>query len=189
MVQSHKHVVVWDPKNEYWQGSVVDPRLNEVLVARGVVTLPCDPDIFRLSAVTGLFVRSWGAGYPVDSQQPRMHCPLLLHLLPSHHALHWAALLMPNAPEVATQVAAQSVQGTLRLAADSGQAVGLAHGLVPHGGTFTEARDLGRPNAVGGWVVRGTAAVRTQGEGLCSFALYGAIPGMRVAWAAITQTH
>lgn len=184
------HVVVWDPEGDFREGSVVDGANAPVLRARGATLLPCDPELFKRSGVGGYMRRGWGAGWPLDHGAARLVCPLTLWMGPSHRIVHWCARLEPD-PKRAAEAREKGLgdlQGFLRLAADSTQSTAhqAAVGAVAQP---VDGRQLGRADARGGWTVGGETRVTPSGEGHFGFALYGMLPGIRVAWAALSAVE
>jgi|SRR6266850_2779448 len=187
-------IVVDDPRGEWDEGSVVGAERSLQLRARGACLLPFDPDLARRCGVGGYMRRGWGAGYPVDSPHPRMHCPLSVYATPNHAGLHWAARLVgsPEVMERVAQLAARKdampdtgVVGQLKIAADPSQ--GLANIVaVEHTQGAVAMKTLGTPDERGGWTIGGVAEARIPTEAVYGFALYGWAPGLRVAWAAVT---
>jgi hypothetical protein len=182
---ANKHwIVVWDPTNEYWDGSLVDGNRARQLEARGVALLPVNPELFKLAGVGGFAKRSWGAGWPLDYQAPRMACPLTLYCLKEKDFfLHWCARIAPD-PAIADKVdEGGKFNGFLRLAADSSQGSALHVGLQGEPSPI-DIRELGRRDVHGGWTVGGNAIVRPVQDGFYNFALYGNAQGFRVVWVA-----
>lgn len=187
------HVVIWDPKDDFWEGALVDAmRVNE-LRGRGVQTLPCVPELFRIAGVGGFMKRAWGAGWPLESAVPQNVCPLTLHTLGDpYRVLHWTARLMPSAQALANVSAGKApAQGIMRITADAGRGTG-HRGVVAddpvNGGNAVDFSKLGKPDECGGWTVYGRAHLFASGEGYVGLSLYGFGPGMRIAWAAATVT-
>lgn len=181
-------IVVEDPKGEYWEGAVVNQEYATVLKSRGVALLQVEPHLFRASAIAGFFKRAWGSGWPLDALAPRMHCPMTLYAFKELQALHWAARIVPASQAVADQMAEGKGVGTLRFTGDTGQCVGFAGGIMNTGGCYIEAQKLGKPDERGGWTVGGSTVLQVQTEGLFACALYGAAAGLRVVWAAVSQS-
>lgn len=190
MSTEHQHyIVIEDPENQYYEGSLVDPQTAIQLKARGVAVLPCEPNLFKLSGAGGYFKRAWGAGWPLDSMHPKMSAQTALFCDTQHRALHWAARLAPTSDEVRELIGTPNGPvGTLRLAADTSQRTPNHAKLLPNG-VAVDVRNLGKPDARGGWVVRGKATVSVMTEGVFGFALYGNAPGLRVLWCAVTTTQ
>ena len=182
-------IVLWDPSTRYWQGSVVTPEVAVVLESQGAALLPCDPGIFRQGATTGFFMRSWGAGWPIDVPAPTMHCPLVMYLLSSHLRLHWKARIMPTSDAARDALAAGNAVGSIRLVPDSGQDGSLSAPVTLHSSSEAiTSRSLGKPDVLGGWVIGGTVVAQPREDMLGAFALYGQLQGARIAWAALSQT-
>jgi hypothetical protein len=181
------HVVVWDPEGDHWEGSVVDGANAPVLRARGAALLPCDPDLFRRSGVGGYMRRGWGAGWPLDHSPARLICPLTLWLTPVYRVLHWCARLLPDPRRIAEaqEKGLPDLMGFVRLAADStqGQAHQAAVGAVAQP---VDGARLGRADKRGGWIVGGETRISPASDGHFGFALYGTMPGARIAWAALS---
>lgn len=175
-----KHVVIWDPKQEYWEGAIVEGQQVGALEARGVALLPCSPELFSTTAFAGYTKRSWGSGWPLDSAVPIPVCPLAI-FYPGEpfRLLRWKARLV-----------GKSGQGVpLRMAA--GVPMGNTHRPVLHDAGRTNVVDvasLKEPDAHGGWTVGGETMFNAGQAGFFSLALYGCAPGMRVAWVAATLT-
>jgi hypothetical protein len=189
---STHHVVVLDPRNEYWEGALVDVETAGALRARRVVTLPIEPELVRRSAIGGYFRRSWGSGWPIGTKVPKMHCPMVLFVAKGDglRNLHWAARLVPESPEIARLVGEGGhLTGTLQLTGDSGQPAASSGGFLPGPGASVNAALIGPLDEDGGWTVYGTGLIEAPVDEIFSCALYGAVAGMRVAWAAISQSR
>lgn len=175
------YIVAWDPKGEWWDGAVVTEKERNLLEARGVVLLPVQPEMFKLSGVGGFHKRSWGAGWPTTSQTPRFVAPLTLYATTECRTIHWAARLVVEPSRD------RNGSGFLRLAPDGGQANPLKASLSFVDGQVGEVRGaaLGdKPDADGGWTVRGSATLGIPQDGHHGFGLYGHMDGVAVAWAA-----
>ena len=195
---SHPHwVVVYDETGDYLEGSVVDAARAHQLAARKVALLPFSPDLAKRSGVGGYMRRGWGAGYPLDPRLPRMSCPLAIYGAPGYEEVHWRARLVADdafveelrahfeVPEGQDAPAWLPIEGLLRLAPDSSQATPLVAG-AQRVASPVNVREMGRPDARGGWTVGGEVLVRFPQEGIYGFGLYGSAPGLRVAWAAMS---
>jgi hypothetical protein len=180
-----KHIVVYDPKGEYWEGGLLEIERANQLAARGVVTLPIATELMRLSGVGGFHKRCWGGGYPIDSQIPVVHCPLTLFCTPDFQALHWVARLQCNPAYVGRVREGDRLLGQLRLTQDTGQStpfhVGLSANSKP-----VDAGELDAIDEDDGWIVRGRALLQAPQDGHYGFGLYGAMAGVQVAWAAVS---
>ena len=179
------YIVVEDPEGTYYEGSLVDPLRAAKLTARGAVLLPVEPELFRLSGVGGYSKRAWGAGWPLDSVHPLAVAQLLLLCDPEHPGLHWCARLSRSDAAQASE--GHVVQGSLRIAADTSQRTPHNLRLIP-GDSPIDAGKLGKPDARGGWTVRGRATLQCASQGHYGLALYGMAPGLRVLWAAVSCT-
>lgn len=187
-------IVVWDPQNEWWEGSLVDESRARQLEARGVALLPCMPELFKLAGVGGYAKRAWGAGWPLDYGAPRMACPLTIYMpraddpagrVRTTNTLYWKARIVPSDEVRARLLEGAVYDGVLRLAADSGQAGPLHAGLTPRA-PAPDFRKLGQPDAHGGWTIGGNGTTTPTVQGFYNYALYGAAPGFRVVWLAAT---
>lgn len=182
-------VVVWDPKGEFWEGSLVEERVARVLQERGVAMLPVVPELLRRAGVGGFHKRAWGSGWPLDFMAPRLVCPLTMFLSTALRTLHWVARLVPD--DAHRQPASEGktfTQGSVRLVGDSGQ----DHARMTTIANTTPAVDgakLGKLDAEGGWTVGGDAEVNPSSDGFYGFGLYGTMPGVRVVWAAVSLTE
>lgn len=174
-------IVVDDPTGEFWSGSLVDSNRNRILEARGVATLPVLPQLAKLSGVGGYAKREWGAGFPLDFAIPKMCCPLTMFCTRDYHNVTWVARLSRE-PETPPRTV---FDGTIRMSADSGQAspfnIGLTTDEKPHA-----MRELGKSDNKNGWTIKGRARIQVPQDGHYGFALYGAAPGLRVVWAAVS---
>lgn len=180
-----QRIVVWDPEGEFWEGALVDEARARQLEGRGTVMLPFVSRMFSMGGVGGFHKRAWGSGWALPTGIPALFCPLTLRGAKELRALHWAARLVP-----ATPAGPHAYDGHLRLAADGTQP-GVAHaGYVPDAEAVTvDFRQLGAPDAHGGWVVRGRGLVSPSGDGYYGFGFYGSGAGLKVAWAAISQAE
>lgn len=172
-----QHIIVHDPEAEYWEGGVVESMRAHQLRARGVVTLPVIPGLFRASGVGGYAKRSWGGGLTLDSRVPSMVAPLTLYCTPEVRGLTWRARIIASDPKA-------KHDGLVRFVADSGQ-------RTPNKGSYTELddkvttlRDLGAPDPEGGWTIGGEGVIGAPHEGHYGFSLYASAPGLRVVWVA-----
>ncbi len=189
---STHHVVVHDPRNEYWEGGLVDAETASVLRARRVVTLPIEPELVRRSAIGGYFRRSWGSGWPVGTKIPKMHCPMVLFVAKGDglHNLHWAARLVPESAEVTRLIGEGGhLTGSLQLTGDSGQPGTSSGGFLPGPGARVDVSQIGQLDADEGWTVYGTGIMEAPVDEIFACALYGAATGLRVAWAAVSQSR
>lgn len=179
---SQHNIVVWDPEGKYWEGSLVGEAQATVIRGRGGVALPVDPELFKVSGIGGYFRRGWGAGWPCDHGVPKMFCPMTIYVTPEHRQLHWAARLIPEDDRIASGIqgpATMTIMGYPARANTHCATITPTVGLRP-------LRELGAVDAHGGWNLVANAIANPAVEGNHAFALYGAAPGVRVAWAALT---
>ncbi|GAC1475528.1 MAG: hypothetical protein PVSMB8_00050 [Vulcanimicrobiaceae bacterium] len=181
-----EHIVVWDPlghdkERGYWEGSIVDEARAKQLEARGVAVLPVEKQLFQVAG--GFAKRCWGAGWPLDHQQPGYLAPLALYLSRAEtlRGLAWLVRLVPD------ERFKGKAEGSIRLAPHTGQGNPLHAGYTPEGVAAIAARELGEPDAYGGWTRGGRGLLYLGQDGFHGFAIYGAAPGLRVAWVAATQ--
>jgi hypothetical protein len=177
-------IVVDDPLGEFSEGSLIGAARRAQLSARGVCTLPVPVAMMRQSGVGGYFRRGWGSGYPLSPVLPKLHCPILLFIEPpsaraTQVHLHWRARVVSPAD-------GPTPSGSLRIAVDTGQ-VNATHAHISRASAVDMGR-LGPRDARGGWTVGGEELVNVPMRGHYGFGLYGAGPGMRVAWAAASVT-
>ena len=193
---STKHVVLWDPSDEYWEGALVDPQVATLLRARHVATLPIEQDLIGRTAIAGYFKRSWGSGWPLGSKVPTLACPLVLYVqrdpnpaVPSPRRLNFAARLVAENPEVLSHAReGGGMSGMIRFAADSGQRGAHAGGVGGDQDSLIDVSKIGKPDELDGWTIYGGAKVNAPIDGFIGLALYSQAPGLRVAWAAVSQS-
>lgn len=179
------HVVVWDPEDKYWEGSLVDHSVAVQIRQRGGVALPVDPSLFQVAGTGGFFKRAWGAGWVCDFQTPRHFCPLTLYLLKDYKILHWAARLVPTERNVEC-TSAPDDSGMITLMSMPARGNSMQASLTSRTAA-KRIRDLGPCDSNRGWTIDGNAFANVSGEGQHAFSLYGTGSGIRVAWAAITS--
>jgi hypothetical protein len=175
-------VVVDDPDGEWRDGSLVKLQGARVLFARGIVLLPVDTNLLRQSGVGGYAKRAFGSGVPLDFAQPRLSCPISVFATPLHRSLRWAIQLVAGKEIEGRIERGEPFTGSISLSGDSSQR-GSHHAGVRQTNPILQAADLGAPKD-GGWVVTGFADVSLAAEGVHGFAIYGNMPGVRVAWVA-----
>lgn len=195
LAQPSHHVVIWDPNGEYWEGGLVESSISDALRSRGVATLPTEAGLVSRSAIGGWAKRAWGSGYPISTSTPRMACPVILHVAKvdqtggvSFRRLSAVARLVPDTVEDAAHVRdGGKLSGHLRLAGDTSQVGTYAAGLFEP--RVIDARELGPLDVNGGWTVYSESGINVGVDGYVAVGLYGAIPGARVAWAAVSQSR
>ena len=187
---STKKIVIDDPKGDYWDGSLVDEQTARIIEARGGCCLPCVPELFKRAGVGGFFKRAYGAGWPLDFPAPRMFCPLTIWVDQRYRDLHWRARLLPAEGACTPDgvLIPNRLQGGLRLTADGGH-TNAFQSSVSIRGNSPDAASLGPRDKEGGWTVGGHAIIQPSQDGFFSFSLYGAMPGLRVAWAALSLSE
>jgi hypothetical protein len=187
-----QHIVVDDPEGEFWEGGLVSAEADvPVLRARGVTTLPIAPELIGLSAVGGYFRRAWGSGWPLDSAIPQMVCPMMLYVLQGGdpQKVDAGAIRRINCAVRLVRSADIEPRGSLRLTTSSGQPGVFAGGFSATNDTHLDVSKLGKPDERGGWTAYMGGTISAPANTLIGFALYGAAPGLRVAWAAISQSR
>jgi len=185
-----QHVVVSDPSGTYWPGAVIEEGKARQLAATGVVSLPVEPDLFRLSGVGGYHFRSWGSGWELPSPVTSMICPMCIYSRSDLTRLHWAIRLTAD-PELLSRIVENpdlGFDGFLRVVPDGNQATVYRAGLVSDDPMVT-FRALRAPDKAGGWTVTGSGRITMGSEGIYPFALYGQGAGLRVQWAALSVSR
>jgi hypothetical protein len=186
-----KWIVVYDPRGEWWEGSLVDQKRAQSLQARNVVLLPVFPDLFKRSGVGGYHKRAWGAGWSLDSSMPRTVSPMTIYCAKDLPMLHWAARLLPEPSFLEALNGAEEntalLNGFIRIVSDGSQIIAAKCGLLAE--KYVDMRDLKKDQLVdGAFNLRGSAKVTIPGDGHYGFALYGYAPGLRVLWSAVSQS-
>ncbi len=186
MAEHQNYIVVEDPENQYFEGSLVEAQRAEQLQQRGVAVLPVVPDLFKKSGAGGFFKRAWGSGWPLDALYPKMTAQMALFCDPIYKQMNWRARLVASPEFLAMDPVSR--QGQLQLVADTSQRTPFNASCVPIDRPVV-IRELGAPDARGGWVIGGRATIAVQTEGHYGFSLYGHAPGLRVLWAAVSVTQ
>ncbi len=183
-------IVVEDPQGIWWDGAIVDEGRQRQLEARGVVLLPCIPDLFRKSGVGGFHKRSWGAGFPINPTRPGIVAPLTLFCSQHFNMMHWAfrvAMEPGHLEKVKNGDKAVFDGAFIRFIGDASQAnpnkCTLTPVVSPDFATFDE-----RMLVDDGFIIRGSSTCSFSGDGHYGFALYGTARGLRIVWAAATQS-
>lgn len=179
-------IVVDDPEREYAEGHLVNSAASHQLASRGACVLPVSPALMKRGGIAGYMRRGFGAGLYL-TEQPKLLPALAVFSTKGAHVLHWRARLLPT-PETKTRLlAGQAVDGSVRVLADSSQGGHVAGVVTSTSGV--QGRALGPLDARGGWTVGGEAPTHFAIEGFYGLALYGAMAGIRVAWAAASVTE
>ena len=185
---SKQHIVLEDPKNEYWPGALITVERALALQSRGVVTQPVIPELFHHGALGGFFRRDWGSGWSIPAT-PGPCAPMAMFTVTAVEGIRWTAKL------IATQVMLEEIKqgkrpvGMLRLVADGNQAGSSGGCLSNNEDSVVDLSKLGEPDADGTWTVHGSARVNVPTDLLIGYTLYGYAREMRVVWAAISQTE
>lgn len=190
-----KWIVVEDMTGEFWEGSLVDENLKRKLTGRRMAMLPVMPSLFTASGVGGFHKRSWGSGWPLDAASPKFFSPLTIFCTRDLNSMHWAAklVLSPAGRARLEANADTALIGSLQLAPDSGQHNANRIGLAPKGdgsASFIAARSLKLADMNdddSSFYVGGEMVVSVPTNGHYGVALYGHMPDVRVAWAAVSQ--
>ena len=188
------HIVVWDPEQQYWEGSlVVEVEQARALAKRGVCLLPVVAKVMTAAADAGFFKRAWGKGIAVPVGGHQAICPLSIYALHDMHYLHWCARLVPT-PDAARdeEGVLKPIRGMLRLVPDGTQLGGFQAALQGAERDRVDLEQLGPVDEWGGWTVGGSALLRQSIDAKAAVSLHGSAQGersqLRVAWAAISQT-
>jgi hypothetical protein len=189
-----KHVVIWDPSGEYWEGGIVDAEVATPLRGRGVATLPVESNLVGRSAVGGWFKKAWGSGWPLGTSSPRLTCPMVLYVardanpsVATARRLYFAARLVPDAETLEAVGQGKQLSGMLRFSPDSGQPGTFSGGVGD--ATAVDPKQLPPPDERGGWTVYGQARVSSPVDGMLGLGIYASAPGLLVAWAAVSQSR
>lgn len=177
-------VVINDPDANYWQGAIIERNTAHVLERRGVIMLPCEPELISKGALGGFYFRSWGSGYPLQTSQS-MGCPMAIYCEPQYTKLHWKACII-----VPEKTRAEGLTGTLALANDNTQQGIVCGGIVGPMGvdSVIDLSRLKEPDKNGAHIIGATISASCDRPGIHALCLYGYGRGARVAWVAITQT-
>jgi len=185
------YIVVEDPQGTWWEGAIVDEGRQRQLEARGVVLLPCIPDLFRRSGVGGFHKRAWGAGFPIDPIKPAIVAPLVLYCTQHFNALHWAARVAldeAHLEKVKNGDKAVFDGAFIRFIGDSSQANPNKCTVAPN--VIANMSELDDRTLVDdGFILRGSSIASFSSDGHYGFALYGTARGLRIVWAAATQAQ
>lgn len=181
-------IVVSDPEGKYVEGDLVNHNSALLLRGRKGISMPVDPGMFQVAGCGGFFKRMYGEGFLVEHTVPKQFCPMTLYLLKAHRVIHWAVRLIIDPKVKESQKDGLTSLGTIQLASTPPRGNVYQATLTPR--TQAKAlRDLGPPDAEGGWTIEGTCFVNVMNDGNHSFSLYGSGQGVRVAWTAITAVQ
>jgi hypothetical protein len=180
---SSVHIVIEDPSNTYWEGSLVESIQARKLALAGVALLPVEPNLFRLSSIAGYTKRAWGAGVSLASQAATHVAPLTLFAVPGFATLHWAARLVKD--EALQHV--KGYNGLIRIANDTQQPGVKTSGLLNMLQAPPELSELGEPDERGGWNIGGSYRIGVPDAAFMGLSLFGTAPGLRLVWLAATQ--
>jgi hypothetical protein len=178
-----KHVIVQDPTGNFPPGTLIDDGILGEFVARGIVSLPCEPALFDVAGHSVFAKREYGQGFPL-APTPGYCCPVSIYLPPgAPKNVHWVARLVPEAK--------RSVSGSVRLVAAMSRGNVYRPNLSEVGNranaVVLESLRSSDLDSKDGWVVRGGASITgATAEGMYGFSLYGHGLGVRVAWLAIS---
>lgn len=186
-------VVVHDPSGKYWDGSLVLTASSGMLRSEGGITLPIDAKQVTQGGASGWYKRAWGAGWPLDYPTPQLACRMLLSVPQGESVVHWAAMLMAG-PDVLKMIEEPNKlsmlgHGTVSLTSDQQQSLltgTYAPGTQP---VSLKALEKELKAGKGTCIVRGQGSFRAERAGVHGFAVFGSMPGMRVAWAAVSSAE
>lgn len=172
-------IVVWDPSGEHPDGTVISgvQRVTQ-LEARGVASLPVDPDRAH-GSVHGYFRRGWGRGWKYSRMVGERGCPMLLFIQPDRLHIYWTARLIPTGDEP---------KGILRLTTDTSRQTAFAGGLSAVDARVVSVDQLGEVDRHGGWTVRGRTKLSVAAEGYLALNLYGVGQDFAVLMSAVSQS-
>lgn len=180
-------VVLEDPQQQFWEGALVGLAQARVLEARGVVVLPVDTELMRLSGVGGYHKRAWGAGWELPLNAPQTFCNLTLFCLREYTRLSWKAKVVVDAGSMEA-VEERKLRGFLRITPDGSQVSPYKMGLRQE--DVVDFSSYGIPQMHdGAFIIGGTASTFVPTDAHYGLALYGMGLGLRVAWAAVSQTR
>lgn len=167
-------IVINDPEHKIPPGLII--TATDKNKYGNVAVLPYDPKLIALNAVGGFAKRDFGIGVALAGM-PRAVAPLTVYATRECSRLFWIARVVPiESPE--------SVTGVLNIALDTSQRGVMSCSL---GDTGAAKRPQDKPlDRAGGWTIDGTADVHMTQDGLYGLAVYGAMPGARLVWAAVS---
>lgn len=175
------HLVLSDPKGEYWDGAVVPDETAVVIEAREGATIPVCPDLFTKNPVAGAYKRSWGGGWPLRTAASRV-APAILYAVPSYTRLHWRIRIRRVA------AAPETGDGFVRLVPDGNLMGCTGHGVAATDAMAKKFSELGDPDAQGGWTLSGGSTLSIGADQYLGLSVYGRGEGYAVEWVALSQT-
>lgn len=186
---SEYEVVVHDPTGTYWDGSLIQSTMKSMLATKGGVSLPIDAKTVTQGGASGWYKRAWGAGWPMDYPSSQLACRMLLAVPQGECVVNWAAMLVAGPPieemlKVPDKLALMG-NGILSLASDQQPSLQTATYTPTTQPVGLKGLEKDLRAGKGTCIVQGRGAVRAERSGVHGFAIYGTMPGMRVAWAAL----
>lgn len=184
------YIVVEDSSGEWWEGALVEDVRARMLESKGVILLPVIPSLTKRSGVGGFHLRKWGSGWELDSQVPRIACPMTMYCEQPYNRLNWVAKVLPSSEwlEKLDKGIPELLNGFIKICADSNQSLVYKPSLTPVEDYLV--RSLTRNQLVdGAFILKGTARIGLPADSHYGFGLYAVASGLRVVWSAISQSH
>jgi hypothetical protein len=180
-----QHHVLFDPKGQFLPGDHINAEQASELTARHGQSIPINPELRQRNAVCGLYERRFGVGLGLWPQPTKL-ASLLLYISAGnqdsgHPTLHWRARLAPIE-------ATEFYDGTLRLVGDAGQFGIQLSQFTAQASAVAHVRDLGQPDAVGGWNVGGEVPLNFTMGGYLGLQAYGGGQNLKLLHIAVSQT-
>lgn len=169
-------VVIHDPSGDNPTGEIVEGKKAELLVARGIPSLPVDPNLLSRNGVSGYSKREFGRGISLDANSSRRGCSTVLYVMPSHQKINWCARIIPTS-------AGMVARGRLRLANDTAQV-----NVIKGGIATAEFAEVSGKLGAEGLTIAGSSRFIANMEGYMGLCLYGTLANARVLWLAISQS-
>lgn len=186
-------VVVHDPSGKYWDGSLVLAASSGMLRSEGGITLPIDAKQVTQGGASGWYKRAWGAGWPLDYPTPQLACRMLLSVPQGESTVHWAAMLLAGqaVQDMVAEPNKLSMLGNGTVSFTSDQQPSLLTATYSPNSQPVSLKGLEKELRAGKGtcIVRGFGSVRAERAGVHGFAIFGSMPGMRVAWAAASSAE
>lgn len=179
-----KFIVVHDPTHQIPPGLIISSADKNRY--REVAVLPVDEKMFALSPIGGFAKREFGTGVPLAGM-PRAVAPVSIYASRACKRINWIA----RVESIEGMGGAKHVTGGLNIATDTRQ-LGVLTCSIDDTGAMRRPQDS-PPNDPGergvwGWTVSGTAGLYVTQDGIIGLAVYGAMPGARLVWAAVSLT-